>query len=226
MNNKVFLKLTILTLLLAIADIIVFSPGIVGLSFSNNVILFCLAILVNIVIISLEYIYLNYSTTGKYGYDLDKLKSADDYKDALESKLNKKSPFYDEVKQSLSQLDSITRKTNVLSELLEQNNQQHFTALIDLSNQATNFMFNNIRKILNRIAILDSDVSSTLENEHKEYMQRLLNSNENILSEFNKLLTEVSQMDDSSSSDESLSKVLNDMTKSLKTLRGESDSLK
>ncbi len=226
MNNKVFLRLAIGTIILAIIDIIIFSPGIIGLTFSTNAILFCLVILANIGIVSSEYIYLTHSTTGKYGYDLDKLKSANDYKDALESKLNRRSPFFNEVKQSLAELDSITRKKNVLNELLEQNNQQHFTALTDLADQATNFLFNNIRKILNRIAIFDSDIGNTLEKEHKEYMQKLLDSNENILKEFNKLLTEVSQMDDSPSSDDSLSKVLSDMTNSLKTLRGENDSLK
>ena len=224
MNNKVFIKLTISTIILAIIDVILFSPGIVGLTFNGNAILFCIAIIANIAALVGEYVYMTHSTTAKYGYDLDKLKNANDYKDALESKLDKKSPFYDEVKKALSQLDSITRKRQVLEEILEQNNQEHFTALTDLGEQSTNFLFNNIRKILNRIAIFDSDINSSLENEHKTYIQKLLNSNEDMLVEFNKLLTEVSQMDDTSS-DDTLSKVLNDMTNSLKALRGESDSL-
>ena len=119
----------------------------------------------------------------------------------------------------------MTRKKNVLNELLEQNNQEHFTALTDLADQASNFLFNNIRKMLNRIAIFDSDIGKNMENEYKTYIQKLLDSNDNILSEFNRLLTEVSQMDSMSSSDETLSKVLNDMTNSLKTLRGENDNL-
>ena len=224
MNNKFFLKLAIINIILAIIDVIVYSPGIYGLTFSSNSVLFCLVILINISILVSEYIFFTHSTTAKYGYDLDKLKNANDYKDALESKLIKNSPFFNEVKQALSQLDSITRKKSVLNELLEQNNQEHFTALTDLGNQATNFLFNNIRKILNRIAIFDADMGNSLEKEHKEYIQKLLNSNENILAEFNKLLTEVSQMDNTSS-DNTLSQILSDMTNSLKSLRGESDSL-
>lgn len=224
MNNKVFIKLAIATVILAVIDVVIFSPGLYGLTFSSNVVFFISVILVNIAAISAEYVYLTHSTTAKYGYDLDKLKSANDYKDALESTLSKHSPFAKEVKQALSQLDSITRKRSVLNELLEQNNQQHFTALTDLGDQATNFLFNNIRKILNRIAIFDSDIGNSLENEHKAYIQKLLSSNENILTEFNKLLTEVSQMDNTSS-DDSLSNILSDMTNSLKILRGESDSL-
>lgn len=224
MNNKVFSKLTIVTVVLAIIDVIIYSPGIYGLTFSSNALFFCVGIFINMLVLGTEYIYLTHSTKAKYGYDLDKLKTANDYKDALESKLSKNSPFYSEVKQALSQLDSITRKKSVLNELLEQNNQQHFTALTDLGNQATAFLFNNIRKILNRIAIFDSDIGNSLETEHKTYIQKLLDSNENILSEFNKLLTEVSQMDNTSS-DDSLSQILSDMTNSLKTLRGENDSL-
>lgn len=224
MNNKVFRRFVIITILLAIADVAIFSPGIIGLTFAKNAIFFIAAIIVNAAFLFSETLYLTHSTEAKYGYDLDKLKSANDYKDALESKLSKNSPFKDEIKQSLTQLDSITRKKSVLNELLEQNNQEHFTALIDLGDQATNFLFNNIRKILNRIAIFDSDISNSLENEHKTYIQKLLKSNESILVEFNKLLTEVSQMDNTAS-DDTLKNVLSDMTSSLKSLRGESDNL-
>ena len=51
-------------------------------------------------------------------------------------------------------------------------------------------------------------------------MQKLLVANENILNEFNKLLTEVSQLDDTAT-DDTLSNVLSDMTESLKMLRGD-----
>ena len=74
--------------------------------------------------------------------------------------------------------------------------------------------------MLNRIAIYDADMGESLLEEHTNYIQKLLVSNENILSEFNKLLTEVSQMDDTST-DDTLKNVLSDMTNSLKTLRGE-----
>ena len=224
MNNKVFRRFVIITILLAIADVAIFSPGIIGLTFAKNAIFFIATIIVNAVLLISETVYLTNATEAKYGYDLDKLKNSNDYKDALESKLSKNSPFKDEIKQSLTQLDSITRKKSVLNELLEQNNQEHFTALIDLGDQATNFLFNNIRKILNRIAIFDSDISNSLENEHKTYIQKLLKSNESILVEFNKLLTEVSQMDNTAS-DDTLKNVLSDMTSSLKALRGESENL-
>ncbi len=224
MSNKTFIRLVIAIVIMAIIDIAIFSPAILAISFSTNPLIFCLVILINILCIASGYMYVTHSTAAKYGYDLDKLKSSNDYKEALESKLGKNSPFYFQVKQALSQIDSMTRKKNVLNELLEQNNQEHFTALTELADQASNFLFNNIRKTLNRIAIFDADIGNSMENEYKEYIQKLLDSNDNLLNEFNKLLAEVSQMDDTSS-DDSLGQVLNDMTNSLKILRGENDSL-
>lgn len=224
MSNKTFIRLVIAVVIMAIIDIAIFSPAILAISFNTNPLVFCLVILINILCIASGYMYVTHSTTAKYGYDLDKLKSANDYKEALESKLGKNSPFYSQVKQALTQIDSMTRKKNVLNELLEQNNQEHFTALTELADQASNFLFNNIRKTLNRIAIFDADIGNSMENEYKEYIQKLLDSNDNLLNEFNKLLAEVSQMDDTSS-DDSLGQVLNDMTNSLKILRGENDSL-
>lgn len=220
MNNKFFLRLIIITLVLAFIDIILFSPGIYGLTFALQPIVFIAMVILNAVVLIGEIVYLGSSTTAKYGYDLDKLKDVNDYRQALESCYSKKSPFEKEIKQAISQIVSIDKKNKVLNELLEQNNKQHFTALVDLGNQASAFLVNNIRKILNRIAIYDADVGADLLDEHRKYIDNLLDSNENVLNGFNKLLTEVSQLDDTST-DDSFSKVLNDMTSSLKTLRGD-----
>ena len=220
MNNKVFLKLLIITITLAFVDIILFSPGIYGLSFQIQPIFFCIMILINISVILGEILFLGFSNTAKYGYNLDKLKDVNDYKQALESCYSKKSPFEKEITQAISQITSVDKKNKLLNEILEQNNKEHFTALTDLGIQATSFLVNNVRKMLNRMAIYDADMGNNLLDEHKKYIQDLLIANENILTEFNKLLTEVSQLDDTST-DDTLRNVLSDMTHSLKTLRGE-----
>ncbi len=220
MNNKIFLRLLLITIILAFIDIILFSPGIYGLSFALQPVLFCIMILVNISVLVGEIVFLGVSNTAKYGYDLDKLKDVHDYKQALESCYRKNSPFAKEIKQAISQVISVDKKNRVLIEILAQNNKEHYTALTDLGTQATNFLVNNVRKMLNRIAIYDADMGENLLDEHQNYIEKLLVSNENILAEFNKLLTEVSQMDDTST-DDTLTNVLSDMTNSLKTLRGE-----
>lgn len=220
MNNKIFLRLLLITVILAFVDIILFSPGIYGLSFALQPVLFCVIILLNIAILAGEVVFLGVSNTAKYGYDLDKLRDVNDYKQALDSCYSKNSPFAGEIKQAISQVTSIDKKNRVLTEILAQNNKEHFTALTDLGTQATSFLVNNVRKMLNRMAIYDADMGENLLEEHQKYIQKLLTANENILTEFNKLLTEVSQLDDTST-DDTLSNVLSDMTNSLKTLRGE-----
>lgn len=220
MNNKFFLRLLIITVCLAFGDIILFSPGIYGLTFGTQPIAFCISVVVNIIILLGEIIFLANSNTAKYGYDLEKLKDVNDYKTALESCYSKKSPFAKEIEKAILQITSMDKKNKVLNELLEQNNKEHYTALTDLGGQASTFLVNNVKKILNRIAIFDADMDDSLLEEHKKYIQKLIVSNENILKEFNKLLTEVSQLDDTSN-DDTLSNVLSDMTNSLKTLRGE-----
>ncbi len=220
MNNKVFLRLLIITIILAFVDIILFSPGIYGLSFAIEPVLFCIMIAFNIFVLVGEILFLGFSNTAKYGYDLDKLKDVNDYKQALDSCYSKNSPFAKEIKQAIDQVISVDKKNRVLTEILTQNNKQHYTALTDLGEQATSFLVNNVRKMLNRMAIYDADMGENLLGEHKAYIDQLIVSNENILTEFNKLLTEVSQLDDTST-DDTLSHVLSDMTNSLKMLRGE-----
>ncbi len=220
MNNKVFLRLLIITIILAFVDIMLFSPGIYGLSFAIQPVLFCVMIALNILVLAGEILFLSFSNTAKYGYDLDKLKDVNDYKQALDSCYSKNSPFAKEIKQAIDQVISVDKKNRVLTEILTQNNKEHYTALTDLGEQATSFLVNNVRKMLNRIAIYDADMGENLLGEHKAYIDKLIVSNENILTEFNKLLTEVSQLDDTST-DDTLSNVLSDMTNSLKMLRGE-----
>ncbi len=220
MNNKVFLRLLIITIVLAFVDIMLFSPGIYGLSFAVQPILFCVMIALNALVLAGEILYLGFSNTAKYGYDLDKLKDVNDYKQALDSCYSKNSPFAKEIKQAIDQVVSVDKKNRVLTEILTQNNKEHYTALTDLGEQATSFLVNNVRKMLNRMAIYDADMGENLLGEHKAYIDKLIVSNDNILTEFNKLLTEVSQLDDTAT-DDTLSNVLSDMTNSLKMLRGE-----
>lgn len=220
MNNKVFLRLLIITIILAFVDIMLFSPGIYGLSFAVQPILFCVMIALNALVLAGEILYLGFSNTAKYGYDLDKLKDVNDYKQALDSCYSKNSPFAKEIKQAIDQVVSVDKKNRVLTEILTQNNKEHYTALTDLGEQATSFLVNNVRKMLNRMAIYDADMGENLLGEHKAYIDKLIVSNDNILTEFNKLLTEVSQLDDTAT-DDTLSNVLSDMTNSLKMLRGE-----
>ena len=97
MSNKIFIKMAVISMLLAGVDIVMFSEGLVNLSLFNGGLKSTIAsiaiILANIAVLFAEYKFYTTSTEAKYGYDMDKLKTAMDYKSALESCRNKKTGF-------------------------------------------------------------------------------------------------------------------------------------
>lgn len=228
MNNKFFIRIAIITTFLAIFDIVMFSEGLVNLSIFGgglkNTIFSIIIILVNIIVLFLEYKFFTSSTEAKYGYDIDKLKDAIDYKEALLSQCSKKSPFLDEINRAINDVISIEKKQKVLEEILEQSDKSNYVALTDLGKESKAYLFNNTRRILNRIQIADTGEGSGNIEEHKLYINKILESNDKILTEFGKFLTEVSRMDDPNEII-SITDVLGDMVGALKKLRGEDDEV-
>lgn len=228
MNKKFFIRIVIITTILAIFDIAMFSEGLVNLSLFGgglvNTIASIAIILVNIIVLFVEYKFFTTSTEAKYGYDMDKLKNANDYKLALESQKNKKSPFLDEINRAIVDVTSIEKKQKVLEEILEQSDRSNYVALTDLGKESTAYLLNNIRRVLNRIQIADTGEWSGDIKEHKKYINAILDNDDKILSEFSKFLTEVSRMDDPNEI-VSITDVLGDMVGALKQLRGEDDEV-
>lgn len=229
MDKKILIKVFGIAIVLAILDVILYAYGIIGIGVSlissKKLIISILMFILNCLILGLEIKYLMTSTEIKYGYDMDKLKDADDYKQALQSSLNKKNPFSEQIKQAIYQIESVDRKRKVLDELLEQNNKEYFTALVELGDETKDFIFANAKRILNIISIFDEkeyeDSQNNLLKEHLEYIKNLLDSNNKLISQFNNFLTEVSKIGDTEAK-VNVSKILEEMTNSLKTLRGDS----
>ena len=228
MNNKFFIRATIITMLLAIFDIAMFSKGLVNLSLIGgglvNSVASIFIILLNLGVLFAEYKFLTSSTEAKYGYDMEKLKTAIDYKEALESQKSKKNPFLDEINRAIIDVTSIEKKQKVLEGILEQSDRKEYVALTDLGKESTTYLLNNIRRVLNRIQIADAGEWSGDVTEHKKYINAILDNNDKILNEFSKFLTEVSRMDDPNEI-VSITAVLGDMVGALKKLRGEEDEV-
>lgn len=226
MNKKFYTKFAIVTMLLAIFDVVMFSEGLVNLTLFGgglkNTLLSLGIILLNGIILFCGVKFLTSTTEGKYGYDLDKLKTAFDYKDALESCKYKQSPFLEEINRAISDVLSMEKKHRVLDEILEQSDRQDYKALTDLAKESKEYLFNNTRRILNRISIADSGEGSGNISDHKNYIGKILENNDKILTEFGKFLTEVSRMDDPTDTID-ITQVLGDMVGSLKMLRGDED---
>ncbi len=222
MNKKIFKRLIIITAILAIIDVCCFSPGILSISIQDNPILFFIILIINAVIFGVEIRFLMTSTEAKYGYDLEKLRNSASYIEALETYQTRNTPFKAEIKRAIDCVKAIERKKDVLAELLDQNNKEYVTAFVEIGNETTTFIFNNTRKILNRILIFDEIEGHNSVSEHKDYINGILESNEKVLGQFNCFLTEVSQMDDNSETNY-VTKVLSDMTTSLKLQRGQDE---
>ena len=228
MSNKIFIKMAVISMLLAGVDIVMFSEGLVNLSLFNGGLKSTIAsiaiILANIAVLFAEYKFYTTSTEAKYGYDMDKLKTAMDYKSALESCRKKKSPFLAEIDRAIVDVTSIEKKQKVLEALLEQSDKSNYGTLTDLGKDSTTYLLNNIKRVLNRIQIADAGEWSGDIQEHKKYINSILDKNDKILSEFGKFLTEVSRMGDPNEVI-SITEVLGDMVGTLKKLRGEDDEI-
>jgi hypothetical protein len=228
MERKILMRVFGIAIILAIVDVVLYANGIIGIGVSlistQKLLISILMVILNCLILGFEIKYLMTSTEIKYGYDMDKLKDADDYKQALQSGLNKKNPFNEEIKQAMYQIESIDRKRRVLDELLEQNNKEYFTALVELGDETKSFIFVNAKKILNIISIFDEKEYENSKNdllkEHREYITNILDSNNKLINQFNNFLTEVSKIGDTDAK-VNVSKILEEMTNSLKSLRGE-----
>lgn len=228
MNNKFFVRIAIITMILAIFDIVMFSEGLVNLSLIGggvkNTILSIVIILVNLIVLFAEYKFLTTSTKAKYGYEMDKLKTASDYRIALESQKSRKNPFIEEINRALVDVNSAEKKQKVLEEVLEQNDKSEYVSLINLGKDSMNYVFNNIKRVLHRMQIADAGEWSGDVQEHKAYINAILDNNDKILNEFGKFLTEVSRMDDPNEF-VNVTEVLGDMVGTLKKLRGEDDEV-
>ena len=228
MKNKFFVRATIITMLLAVFDIAMFSKGLVNLSLIGGGLINSIAsiaiILLNLGVLFAEYKFLTTSTEAKYGYDMEKLKTPADYKEALETLKTNKSPFIEEINRALIDVISIDKKQKVLEGILEQSDRKEYVALTDLGRESTTYLLNNIRRVLNRIQIADAGEWSGDVSEHKKYINAILDNDDKILNEFSKFLTEVSRMDDPNEF-VSITDVLGDMVGALKKLRGEEDEV-
>lgn len=159
------------------------------------------------------------SKTAKYGYVLEELEDSKDYKGALEFYYEKEKNYKEQIGIAMSQIDMVKDKQETLITILYQNNKEHYTSVIDTGKEAESLIYDNTRKILNRIMAISHTKGSNVNLEHKEYIEDIINKNKEILSEFDKMLIEVSKIGENDNIHDS--SILTDMTNILKKQRGE-----
>lgn len=195
MDKKQLLPLAIFNILFVITEIILFSRGFLNLGARLVPALIAGALSMG-VFFGVNYWILTSSGRRKK-YKIDKIKSVQDYRDALSSWQSKNNPFNPELREAIRQLDLFYQKETALKALLGDQAKEPANPFMSVSNDVRGCLLTNMRKLLNRMTILDPNDQSKYPT-HNEFIHRVLGQNKQLLSQYDNLIIEISQIGDSS----------------------------
>ena len=144
--------------------------------------------------------------------DAKKLRTADDYIRAFDAWLREDTPFTEYIKVVLRQLDSLKRKQTALRAVLDDSGDSPFFGIADEVNA---YILANCRRILNRVMIYDPAEPHKYQM-HASYLEEVLGENAHVLSDFENLILEVSQIGDDSNAP---TPCLTELTNALRQVR-------
>lgn len=145
--------------------------------------------------------------------DAKRLKDARDYITAFEAWLREDTAFPDEVKIALRQLQSLERKQNALQAILANDTDSPF---LQTAAEVEEYILNNCKRVLNRVMIYDPNEPQKYQT-HLMYLRQVLGQNAHVLSDFDNLILEVSQIGDDHSG--ASTPCLNELTAALRSVR-------
>ena len=158
-----------------------------------------------------------HSVSASVVSDAKKLKDTDDYIRAFEAWLNEDTPFTEYIKLTITQLESLKRKQKALRVILDDSKDSPFLSTADEVDQ---YVLANCKRILNRVMIYDKNDTHKY-NMHVAYLQQVLGENAHVLSDFENLILEVSQIGDDANA---ATPCLNELTNALRSMRSGADS--
>lgn len=145
--------------------------------------------------------------------DAKRLKDARDYITALEAWLREDTAFPDEIKIALRQLQSLERKQNALQAILANDTDSPF---LQTAAEVEEYILGNCKRVLNRVMIYDPNEPQKYQT-HLMYLRQVLGQNAHVLSDFDNLILEVSQIGDDHSG--ASTPCLNELTAALRSVR-------
>ena len=170
------------------------------------------------VVIQVEDILAVFGTEGEKGYiarkfDATNVKDADDYIKAFNAWLNEDTPFENYIKIAIKQLESLKRKQQALRAVLDDSKDSPF---LTTAAEVDQYILANSKRILNRVMIYDQgDVAKY--NEHAAYLETILGEDAHVLSDFENLILEVSQIGDNATA--AATPCLTELTNALRSVR-------
>ncbi len=144
--------------------------------------------------------------------DAKRLKDAQDYIAAFEAWLREDPPFPEEIKVAIRQLDSLVRKQKALRAILGDDTD---SAFLRTAEEVDAYILANCKRVLNRVMIYDSAEPHRYQT-HVSYLRQVLGKNAHVLSDFDNLILEVSQIGDGQYAE---TPCLNELTAALRSVR-------
>ena len=158
-----------------------------------------------------------HSVSASVVSDAKKLKDTDDYIRAFQAWLSEDTPFTEYIRLAINQLESLNRKQKALRVILDDSKDSPFLSTADEVDQ---YILANCKRILNRVMIYDKSDAHKY-NMHVAYLQQVLGENAHVLSDFENLILEVSQIGDDANA---ATPCLNELTNALRSMRSGADS--
>lgn len=177
-----------------------------GLSFDPSDGAFSFAMSISLTFLGVGlFVFVNYillTNKEKVDYKIKKLSTIGDCITALEKCKHTDPVFIEEIKEAIAQLQTLQRRTDNLSTLLEQNGvSENFASIDKTADKAKFFVFENVKRIINRLIVFDNEDylakgQSYDISEHKDYIRTILSDNDDILHEYQNMLLAVSAVGD------------------------------
>ena len=199
-------------LILAIADVILLSKGILQLDNLVRIII----IIASIVIFFIGNYFILSSAYKKPRIKNVENADYDDFEDALKGWKGMNTPFNKQIDVALKQLELFNSRKDKLKALSQDST---FDSAID---EVQSNMFGNFNRLINRLLIFDKNDRNDFARS-RDYINKLINTNEQYLDVFRKFIDEIAMLGDVSESNTTLS--LQTITESLREIRtnGETD---
>lgn len=239
LKKRLMSQIFIVDIILAVAAICLYAEPLIGLSFTSSDTMVMAYVMLALILMVFIAVNIRLITT-RYEEDeiiIDEIEDVEFLKDELKKLQKIKPNFGQEIHVSLEQMDRMSRKYDMLYQLLYQSfhHNEDMLNTKECMNEMQEMLYDNIKQIIKCLKVLDAkeyvslradyrtidnDVMAKKQQQLQEnvnYIREKVNKNEQILLAFDHLMTEISRIHDSEEEND-LSKI-NDMVSALRKLR-------
>ena len=188
MKKNTVWKLLLFNICFAVLEVILFSPGLVHLTAKP-----VLALIVGALSVG-AFVGVNYFLLTCTSDQSGKLRDAQDYRDALRHFKTRQNPFNSELDEAIHQLDQFYQKQTALKALLGESSDDG-NPFLAISEDVEECLFANMKKLTNRMTILDAAEPERFPMHHA-FIREVLAQNKKLLVQYDNLIIEISQIGD------------------------------